>query len=738
MDAITEEGRMAGPGSDLGKWRPEKFNPLNYAKYKEFCEGQDQAKERKMKFQDPRDRFWWREPLSSWSDIDKNHFDHEEISSCFFTGGAGHNKSTMLKQLKQKFEDKKNGGNVKVLCFTTCATNNLNESSPEEIASTFDSFFFDKAATDGSNLQQRIKRAAMSHRIIMVDEHSQTPKKWINVLAAMQRHNPSLIFLMFGDESQCPPIEIETPRQYKYSRTRVFRELCGYTICRLPYNPATARFGPQLKRAVDKLRDNGTLEMDDSASTFARADIDLDFSICRVNQTKKEVDRRCMTRWANTFTDRKSIVIPAPKSLMERCKWKQKVTLMEGMPVTCRDGNRENSEKLKVDNNDKMKVVSVGDQDIKLEWTSRESKKDANGNRLVVTVKQEHFNQLFDMGFCTTVSRAQGATMDHKYNVFDIHKMTREEMYTAVTRGRKFNQVHIEAAKNKTYRFRRHKYKTSKPAVLELEPQRTALGVVYKISNGHNDKIYIGQTLQQDASTALQAATRRFKQHKNSTKASVDQPMKDLGADGFIVTVIDCQRYFVRMMRMGGSGVTVINTPRRLLKDERDFIRSHADQGVELYNKVGIVTEGVAVIRQAEHIIEVQPVVVHHKKKRCFRVRWTDQDRNERERSFTYAKGKKRKKASQKTKPEAEAQAHDCLAKILAEKAAVPRVVTRVKCETPSQLSHAQATSPMDTSIPCKGPRAKEAEMCHFRASRQQEGKGGVRVVARMDRRSAS
>lgn len=436
MDSLISSNLIAASESDLGKYREEEFRPIAFRDVRAHAERQAERYRGE-------DLFGWRTERERSFESVPVPAPSDPLQSCFFTGGPGHGKSTLLRAIHDHHRTH-HGARIKVLSYTTCAVNNLKTAGLTR-ACTFDSFFYDPqqgaegGATGGSAAQR-----ARGLTAIFVEEHSQTPKKWLNLLAQAKHDNPGLVLMFFGDENQTPPIEMDQrdSRQYRYSRTRILGELCGFRQCSLPYVEASARYGAGLRAVVELLRTGDCLVLDGSAPAgtqqLPRTDRRLLFGVCKTNATKKRRDALAMRQFVEAHPGEEVLAIPLPEALGEACRWKQAVTLLAGMPVTCRVGNASNAEKLRVDNNDKLVVARVDAEAgrVVLSWRSRPDKA---GRRITVAARRFHCH--FDLGFCTTVTRAQGCTMREPYNVFDLDRMSSEEVYTAVSRGTRLEDV---------------------------------------------------------------------------------------------------------------------------------------------------------------------------------------------------------------------------------------------------------------------------------------------------------
>jgi hypothetical protein len=405
------------------------------------------------------------------------------------------------------------------------------------------------------------------------------------------------------------------------------------------------------------------------------------------------MDKWRMAQWARSKPRATRRTLAAPARLKQECRWKQDVTLMEGMPVTCRVGNRDNEEGRTIANNTRLVVADLAVEGVIALRVVGEPDPDPErkGANTTVTVPDARFHCNYDMGFCTTVARAQGMTLDCAYNVLDTEAMLRcrEEMYTALTRGRRFDQVHVRFTGHarRTYRFRRHKYPRNDPVEWALSSVPVVRGVLYEITNSVNAKVYIGQTIQQRGETPIGAAQRRFEGHTHGDRTGVDEPIQRLGRSSFTVTVVSTDAYFGKKPRVVSSGqaTAAINgdrAPRLLLRDERDLIQHRLRMGVELYNREvggGSKQKAVAEISQRQHLVQVYPAVRHSKASKTFRIRWVDSDGKSRKREIGYGTSRRRTGSGKRTREEAKDQAQAFLQQMVASDQIRASSVARVR-----------------------------------------------------------
>ena len=120
------------------------------------------------------------------------------------------------------------------------------------------------------------------------------------------------------------------------------------------------------------------------------------------------------------------------------------------------------------------------------------------------------FSESFIPNFCATVYKYQGADINEPYNVYDVNKMDKKQLYTALSRTTKFDYIHMN---NKEIN---NKYINRKQPILELVNSKfNSLyknGKVYKVTFD-NKTIYVGSTCEE--------LETRLKWHLSSNKSQV-------------------------------------------------------------------------------------------------------------------------------------------------------------------------------------------------------------------------
>ena len=109
-----------------------------------------------------------------------------------------------------------------------------------------------------------------------------------------------------------------------------------------------------------------------------------------------------------------------------------------------------------------------------------------------------------------TVYKYQGGTIDEHYNIYDVNRMDKKQLYTSLSRTTKFENIHLN---NKELN---NKYFNRKSPILELANSRfNSLyknGKIYKVSFD-NGMVYVGSSCEE--------LETRFKWHLSNNKSQV-------------------------------------------------------------------------------------------------------------------------------------------------------------------------------------------------------------------------
>jgi len=122
----------------------------------------------------------------------------------------------------------------------------------------------------------------------------------------------------------------------------------------------------------------------------------------------------------------------------------------------------------------------------------------------------EEFQQNFTLAFCITVYRYQGGDINEPYNIYDCEIMDKRQMYTALSRTRKFEYIHCVIDPKKQYYNRKRKI-----GVRKITTSRYSLGKIYHITDGKNH--YVGST--------IKSIEERLIEHKHDKNSAIYKKM---------------------------------------------------------------------------------------------------------------------------------------------------------------------------------------------------------------------
>ena len=70
-----------------------------------------------------------------------------------------------------------------------------------------------------------------------------------------------------------------------------------------------------------------------------------------------------------------------------------------------------------------------------------------DGNMFTIgghTFEYSKFSQCFIPAFCCTVYKYQGAEIDEHYNIYNVNRMDKKQLYTALSRTTKLEYIHLD------------------------------------------------------------------------------------------------------------------------------------------------------------------------------------------------------------------------------------------------------------------------------------------------------
>jgi hypothetical protein len=398
---------------------------------------------------------------TQWNDATNDSLD----KSMLVSGMPGTGKTfQMLQEVKQVEESI-------VLCYTKTACENIKSKCDDKTnVQTFDAYFFQPQVCQRCNLPwkkgtktkcecettkkptyrrlQSVIEKAGKLRYIFIDEPFMVPKRFYFLLFQIKQQYPQLIIRMFGDPWQCLPIE---KQWVDYMSCPLFQALVDHNHHELPYNPATCRYNEDLYNVLLYLKSERKLH----PSLFTKL-------------LRSDVSRSMCLSGTKTRTIQNEL---------ERSKRKTDV----GMPIVA----FKNLKSPTISNGHRYALVSDEDDLI----TLKSSKTDK-----YIELSREQFDDHCRYGFCDSVFRNQGRTLEEPHNLFDIERMFFRDIYTALSRFRTLDHISFEC----TELLKEHLFviKTAEhePWEITLIPVELAIeALIYRISDNAGNQ-YVGYT----------------------------------------------------------------------------------------------------------------------------------------------------------------------------------------------------------------------------------------------------
>lgn len=371
----------------------------------------------------------------TWKEKSYDHsdeiFNELKEGSYIVDGISGSGKSTLLSKLIESQPKRK----AKVLCFTNKAVDVLKKKGIKDI-STFDSIFYNKQT--GKKDYRLGIRILSKYDDIYGDEYGMDSWRYMDLLMMLKKAGKNI--RLFGDDNQCSPIEEYSPKRdydydefgerldglntyklYDYKETMFMKNLCDCRYYDKAYMPQYGRYDKKLYKVVKHLLNHETLHK----SCKRKVIKDCMMNMAYTNKKCSEINDKCINKFKK---NNKGV------SITHKEKYWQ-----EGMPVICNTNSKNNktnrSEQFTIDKiNKKKKIIKLKDNNTKFDFN--------------------YFTNNFNHGFCITVHRMQGDEITKEYNIYQIWMMNKELLYTAIGRGKKFNNVHFEYNSSRFYKER--------------------------------------------------------------------------------------------------------------------------------------------------------------------------------------------------------------------------------------------------------------------------------------------
>jgi hypothetical protein len=338
-----------------------------------------------------------------WESIMKVMIDNKGL---LLQASAGNGKTYTAKMIASKLGDR-----VKIIAPTNKAALNIGGSTIHR---------FLQINEQGYIKANKLKKIKEDYDYIIVDEISMVSKDLWRRLCLLKQEAPNIIFLLLGDEKQCPPVEDDVNINDYFNHPSV-KYICNYNRNIL-----------NVRKRYDETLYN-LLEDVDVINIKKYSKLTTERNICYYNKTRIRINKI----WNDKKKKNGDLFIPALADSDAKAKT-QDMYVYKGLPVIAMKTKHEGDDLLFA--NSEIFVVS----DIGKDYISIYNERpDDNGNKSVYNFDCpiDDFNKYFLMNYCSTTHKSQGETIMDNYTIYDWDAMDTKIRYTALSRARKIEQV---------------------------------------------------------------------------------------------------------------------------------------------------------------------------------------------------------------------------------------------------------------------------------------------------------
>jgi DNA replication protein DnaC len=319
---------------------------------------------------------------------------------CLILGSAGCGKTHLTNMLVSALENRTS--QVKKLATTNKAALLIN-------GMTLDKFSYSILRNKASHKINQIK-------YLIVDECSMMREIFYQVLLMLKHHNPEMKIIIVGDFGQLAPVNDRVRKNYELTRA-LFELVDGKKIVLTKCK----RSDDVLFNICEDVRNGKAIEL--GMFPFTEPTY---LNLCHTNNTRRTINDTCMRRFIKETKPTKTMSFT--KLIYD--KNSQDITIAKGMPIIA----RVNRKSLEIANNECFTIDAVNDEEIII---SNEMK-----SRLAIPVGD--FIKTFNLAFCMTIHKSQGATFKQKYTIYEwSDRMTDKLKYVALSRSSDISNIQI-------------------------------------------------------------------------------------------------------------------------------------------------------------------------------------------------------------------------------------------------------------------------------------------------------
>lgn len=345
--------------------------------------------------------------------------------SCLITGMSGSGKTTTLKKSIPK--DK----NIIVRAYTNKAVNVLKDKGiNSKQVDTLD-HLLQNPVTKQLSYTAAYENLKNIERLD-IDEYGMVPYQHLQLLSRLQ-DDLKFDVRMFGDPRQTSAVQGGKmwKKLYTYENEKLVMSLCGYRKFNMQYIDGCGRYDKTLYRTIIYFLKHSKLPK--WTNKLKKCNINLAFT----NKKCKQINQKKINSIKSKSINKSKFKINSKKTqnkIGDYCL----IKLIKGMPII------SNANLLNIKKSERTIIKKVFPKKKQVNIKNPHSKKH-------ITISFEDLLNNFDYGYCMTVHRMQGDEINEDYNIYEVEKMSKELLYTAIGRGKKLSQIHFNSSKLKSH-----------------------------------------------------------------------------------------------------------------------------------------------------------------------------------------------------------------------------------------------------------------------------------------------
>ena len=316
--------------------------------------------------------------------------------SIHIDGRAGCGKTTLIKMIQKEMDDKEIP--YKALAPTNKACRLIDGDTMHRFA---------MMATSSYIRETKIK-------YIFIDEVSMMPEMFYKFFIVLKRMRPDIKFIIAGDFAQLLPVK-DRVENCDYKNSLALFELCDgnrLELLKCRRSDATL-FNMLLPENIGKI----------TKSDFKNESSSRNISF--TNKTRIEVNHKEMDKMI-----KQKKVKPLELKKLAYDPNSQDVKLCAGMPIISRKNNKE----LNIYNNEMYTIKAIKKTEEVIIVVDDDKEQE-------VPIKE--FVKMFNVAFCITCHKSQGATFDEPYTIHEFEMFDNRLKYVALSRATDINLINI-------------------------------------------------------------------------------------------------------------------------------------------------------------------------------------------------------------------------------------------------------------------------------------------------------